>query len=353
LPFELPATFAVFNRRVSGDESLLRLGQAEFERAGLGAEIYPAGLQDALWTWSFVPRTSSRHFVHLPRHWDPRSREDRQELLRMAHGLRGRARGLVLHDRLDWGKESAEVLSALGEIDRSLAADPEQPWLHLEYAAGLDLDLYCRLLEAAQGLRRVSACIDIGHVAIFSAKRWLEQRHPNLDPFTMAPDSAELPALVADLANAAAKARQDLVAFVCRVSSLGKPVHFHLHDANPLWQGSLYGLRDHLKFGQQVSVPETLSPTGIFPNLLGTEGLAAALAAAIAELPTSKLTLTLEIHPTKELRRKPLGENAQLFSHWTDLTHAEITNYWVATLVEQHALLLDVLRSLDVSAVGV
>jgi len=49
--------------------------------------------------------------------------------------------------------------------------------------------------------------------------------------------------------------------------------------------------------------------------------------------------LSLEIHPTNEGRREPLGDHADLFAHWTDLAHAELTNAWLSALADNVNLL--------------
>jgi hypothetical protein len=337
----MPPSFAIFHRQIDGDEALFRLARVEFERAGLGAEIYPGSVREALYTWRFVPRTSERHVVHLPRHWNVLSRAGREQVVAFAAALRGRARGLVLHDHQSWSERPDELLRALGALDGALASSPGAPPLFVEYAAGLELDAFSALLEAAAPLSRISACIDTGHVALFSARRRLEAARPGLDALALEPDQPGIVELLPLFEKTTEEVRGDVADFTARLARIGKPLHFHLHDGHLLSRHSVYfadhGVRDHLSFRQPIPVPTWVSPSGQLSTVLGEAGLRRLLGAALAELPGESLSLTLEIHPTRERPRKPLGEHAPLFSRWTDLGHAEVTHHWLGVLVAEYA----------------
>jgi hypothetical protein len=335
----LPPLFGIFHRQIDGDEALLRLARVEFERAGMGAEIYPGSVDDALFLWRFVPRTTERHLVHLPRHWDVLSVIDRDQVVDFAAALRGRARGLVVHDDPTWSQRRHDLQRALEQLDRELEKTPGAPPVFLEYAAGLELDTFAALIEAAAPLPRISACVDTGHVALFSARKRLEEKRPDLDALRLEPDQPALGELLPLLGETAEQVRTDVAALVERLGRIGKPLHFHLHDGHLLSRHSEffaeYGVRDHIGFRQPIPVPTWVSPSGELGPLLGERGLRRVLAAAFAEL--ESCSLTLEIHPTRARLRKPLGEHAPLFAHWTDLGHAEMMHYWLSSLVEEHA----------------
>jgi len=335
----LQPLFGIFHRQIEGDEALLRLARVEFERAGMGAEIYPGSVDEALFLWRFVPRTTERHLVHLPRHWDLLSVIDRDQVVEFATALRGRARGLVLHDDPTWSQRRRDLERALEQLDRELEKTPGAPPVYLEYAAGLELDAFADLIEAAAPLPRISACVDTGHVALFSARKRLEEMRPGLDALALEPDQPALGELLPLFDQTVEEVRADVARLVERLGRIGKPLHFHLHDGHLLSRHSEYfdeyGVRDHIGFRQPIPVPTWVSPSGELRPLLGEPGLRRVLATAFANL--ESCSLTLEIHPTRARLRKPLGEHAPLFAHWTDLGHAEMMHYWLAVLVEEHA----------------
>jgi hypothetical protein len=347
---ELPAIFGIFQRALGGDDALLRLAQLVFERAGLGAEVYPATVEEALRDWIYVPKSRPEHMVHLPRHWDLLLPTDRDLVVTFARALSGRARGLVLHDHAHWVADRIGLSRALAELDRSLRASAAGPMVFIEYASGLDPDLFGEITEEVTGHERLSACIDTGHVAIFSARRCFEQRHPGMNAFDLVPSSTELGRFSADLEQAKEAARTAVTRLVERVARRGRPLHLHLHDAHLLAAQSLYGLRDHLSFREPIPVSKSLSVEGEQPTMLAVEGLTRLLGAALRHLSPPELSLTLEIHLRRAKVRKPLGPYGALFVGWTDLTDAEVMYEWTAALVEEHAWLKSILQPLISSA---
>ena len=308
-------------------------------RPGWAPSSIPESVDDALFLWRFVPRTSERHLVHLPRRWNVLSSVDREQVVDFASALRGRARGLVVHDHLEWSERQRELRHALGEMDRALGKTPGAPPVFLEYAAGLELDTFAALIEAAAPLLRISACIDTGHVALFSARQRLEAKRPGLDALGLEPDHPALAELLPLLDQTAEEVRGDVASLVGRLGRMGKPLHFHLHDGHLLSRHSVYfaeyGVRDHVSFHQPIPVPTWVSPSGQLPTLLGEAGLRRVLGAAFAHV--QSLSFTLEIHPTRARLRKPLGEHAPLFAQWTSIGRAEMMHHWLGVLVEEHA----------------
>ncbi len=203
---------------------------------------------------------------------------------------------------------------------------------------GSKLSSYATMLEGLSPLRHVSACIDTGHVTIFAARRWMRARHPDLDVSSLDPADPVLGSLACDLDEAGSHAARALIALVARVARLGKPMHFHLHDGHLLSRLSPYRVCDHLAFVERIPASTALAPDGTLPTILGAEGLRGVLDAVHAHLPPDRISLTLEIHPTVRLTRKPLGERAAWFAHWSDLTHAELTHQWLANIADQAQL---------------
>jgi len=328
-----PEIFAIFHRNFPGDEALLRLIQARFETAGLGVEIYPADRDEALATWRFAPRVPPRHMVHLPRHWDVFVEADRQRLLDMASGLAGRARGLVLHDGRDWFNRRGELLAALSALERGLDERHDPTMVFLEYAAGLELDQYAQLIEEAQPLAHVSACIDTGHVTVFTARAVLHRLAPEVNPDE--PGTLErVPRdrLVSAVETAENQARDALRALAQRLSRLAKPIHVHLHDGHLFSRWSVFPVSDHAPIGWDAG------PDSCGRPLLGENGVAGFLRTLLGNGGLGRTSITLEVHPGRRRERRPLGPYAPLFARWSDLSHAEMTNAWIELLLAQHTL---------------
>jgi len=68
--------------------------------------------------------------------------------------------------------------------------------------------------------------------------------HPGLSLGALSPGDGRLPDLAADVQDAVDGARRDVIDVIRSIGSLGKHVHFHLHDGHPL----IPGLQDHFTF---------------------------------------------------------------------------------------------------------
>lgn len=332
-----PHLLGLFHRHVSGDEALLKLARRRFEEAGLGAEFYPATIAELEWSWKLRPRSGTAHVAHLPRHWDLRVASDRRRIVEFADAFRGRLYGLTIHDQAAWESDAPAVLQAIASLDEQLDKLDHPPFVFIEYAAGGGLGSFARLFTGTPDCRRVSACIDIGHVGIFNAQRWFRLRHPGRDVWDLRPDSAELPMLMDDLQNAVAAAVPAVLDLIGTLGPLGKPLHFHLHDGHPLSTESEYGVRDHLSFLRRIPIPFEREGRRSLPLLYGPAGLGRIVRAARASASGERLSFMLEIHYVPE--REPLGAHADLFTHWHDLANAERTNRWLSVLLENHQLL--------------
>jgi hypothetical protein len=175
-------------------------------------------------------------------------------------------------------------------------------------------------------------------VTVFSAHRWLSERHPDLDLRKLDPLDAGLGGLAGAFESAARQATDDLVDLVDRAAALGKPMHFHLHDGHLLSRLSRYGVRDHLPFGERIPVTTALDRQGSLPAMLGRQGLQRLLRSVGAHLSAAEVSLTLEIHPHLRMARQPLGAWAGWFTHWSDLANAELTRGWLDQVAGQAAL---------------
>ena len=126
---------------------------------------------------------------------------------------------------------------------------------------------------------------------------------------------------------------QDVLDVIRSVGSVGKHVHFHLHDGHPL----IPGLADHFTFLRRLPVPFSYQGRRSLSMMYGPGGLAAIVSAATEACRPEAVSFTLEIHQVEG--RAPLEDASRLFARWRDLTNAERMNYWLSVLGE-NALLI-------------
>ena len=129
---------ALFQRRVAGDDALLRLAGLRFAQLGLAAEVY-AGTPDELeHVLPFVPPHPYLPVVHLDRSINLLHEASRDVVAGFAGRFAGRVAGLVVHDKREMGAQTGRLLTVLRELDARLRERPDGPVVFLEYAAGLD-----------------------------------------------------------------------------------------------------------------------------------------------------------------------------------------------------------------------
>jgi hypothetical protein len=209
----------------------------------------------------------------------------------------------------------------------------------LEYAAGSEpewfIELAGRLLDAEQ----ISCCIDIGHVGMRQASVRFSRSHPSLGLGALSPEDWRLPDLVADVQDAVDGARRDVIDVIRSIGSLGKHVHFHLHDGHPL----IPGLSDHFTFLRRLPIPFSYQGRQSLSMMYGPGGLESVIWAATEACRPGGASFTLEIHQVEG--RLPLADASRLFARWRDLTNAERMNYWLSVLGENAILLSECLAA--------
>src|SRR3977135_1301636 len=93
------------------------------------------------------------------------------------------------------GTRVPELIAGLRELD----GRPAAPYVFLEYAAGLEPDLFIDIAPRMGEIAGVSVCIDVGHVGIRQARMHFRNRHPDLDLAALHPEDHRLPSLAADV----------------------------------------------------------------------------------------------------------------------------------------------------------
>lgn len=323
---------------IQGDDTLLRLAQTRLAEAGLGGELYPSTPEHLSELLPFRP-PGRPATAHLPRDINVLEADGRALLMEYAQRAAGTLFGILIHDQKVFADDLPITIRAFRQIDQVLASMPSRLLLFVEYAAGLDPELFARLFEETAELELVCAAIDIAHVGIHLCRVAYAGHHPGEDVCALRPDSPELPQRIDDVQVAVKGAQRAVVELVSRLARLGKPLHFHLHDGHPLSTLSEFGVSDHLSFLQQIRLPFLYHQKQTVEGIFGLHGLRALVQSATTSLPADKLSFMLEVHPQEG--RAPLREHSYLFGHWQDKYYAERMNYWLDTLLDNAVLVRD------------
>ncbi len=337
------STLGLFEKRIDGDDSLLRLAHRRFVEARMGAEMHAGTPEQLEPLMHFRPGDNAPVVVHLPRDFDLLEEASRKRIVQMAAAFAGRVYGLVLHDTAAMATRRNDYVEAAWLIDEPLAKIKQSPLLFIEYAAGLEPADFAQFFSAIPDLERISACLDTGHAGLREARAAYARNHRGEDVCALKYQAARLPRLMADIDVAVAAGVKAVLGLVETICALRKPVHFHLHDGHPLSTSSPFGLSDHLSFLAQIPIPfEWRGRQALLP-MFGPSGLMRLIHRAVRSIRHHQLSLTLEIHPTDQ--RRPLGDAASLFEHWIDKTNAEQMNHWLWTLACNHQLLLQAIQT--------
>ncbi|MGP7999261.1 MAG: hypothetical protein ACLPKI_18390 [Streptosporangiaceae bacterium] len=329
----LEPVHGLFQRRVAGDDALLRLARLRFGQLGLGAEAYagtPAELDHVL---RFVPPHPSLPLVHLDRGVNVLHEPGRAVVAEFARRYAGRVAGLVVHDKREMAAQTDRLLAGMRDLNARLGERPDAPLVYLEYAAGLEPAWFVEVAERLQDAERISCCLDVGHIGIRQASASFARRHPGLSLGDLDPGDGRLPELAAEVQDAVRSALPCVLDMTRSIGRLGKQLHFHLHDGHPLTPG----LHDHFTFLTRLPVPFAYQGARSLSMMYGPGGLASIVRAAVGARGLPGVSFTLEIHQVEG--RLPLADAAGLFSHWRDLTNAERMNYWLSVLAENAILM--------------
>jgi hypothetical protein len=324
---------ALFQQRVSGDEALLRLARLRFAQMGVSAEVYADTPEQLEYVLRFAPAQPRLPMVHLNRGVSLLQERGLGTVKDFAGRFAGRITGLVAHDRREMGELPGEWLTAMRDLDGFLGKEAPEVMLFVEYAAGMEPGRFAELADSLQDAAHVSFCIDVGHVGIRQAGARFARRHPDLKLRDLGVTDDRLPGLAADVQDAVGGAADDVRDLIRSVGELGKPVHFHLHDGHPL----VPGLADHFSFLTRLPVPFSYAGRRSLSMLYGPGGLASLVSTAVKACRPRGVSFTIEVHQAEG--RLPLGDAADLFPNWQDITNAERMNYWLNVLSE-NALLI-------------
>jgi hypothetical protein len=327
----------LFQRRVAGDDALLKLAGLRFAQMGLAAEVYADTPDELEHVLRFVPPHRFLPVVHLNRRVNVLDEGGYGVVEEFAGRFAGRIAGLVVHDKHEMGERTGQLLSVMRRLDARLSERPGGPLVFLEYAAGLEPGWFVEVAERLRDAERVSCCIDVGHIGMRQASARFTRSHPGLSMGDLNPQDGRLPDLVADVQASVEGAARDVLDTIHAIGSVGKHLHFHLHDGHPL----IRGLSDHFTFLTRLPIPFSYQGRQSLSMMYGPGGLASIVSAALDACRPQAVSFTLEIHQVEG--RLPLGDASPLFSRWRDTTNAERMNYWLSVLGENALLISECL----------
>ena len=333
-----PRILALFQKRIEGDDALLRLAGLRFGQAGLGTEVYAGTPEELESLWAFRPVPEDLAIVHLDRGINLLAQQSRELIAEFAHRFRGRVSGLVIHDQREMVSQRGAYLHAVQNVASQLEKLHAGPRLFIEYATGIEPGRFIEFFELTRKLGCISACIDAGHVGIWQIRDCYSRNHPGEELFGLAPDHPRMPELAARVQAAVRSSLPAVLGMIEALGRLAKPLHFHLHDGHPLSTSSRYGVADHLSFLTRIPIPFEHDHKWSLDPMFGPSGLFKIVSRAMEVMDPASISFTLEIHPAEG--RLPLRDALYLFEHWKDKANAERMNYWLSVLRENHQLVL-------------
>lgn len=338
-PFSYPRVLSLFQKRIDGDDALLQLANLRFKEAGLGTEFYaemPLELKGLL---KFKPFPETPAVVHLHRGVNLFEESCRKLIIDFAKGYNDQIFGLVIHDQVEVATRFNDYVTILHEMETRLTEIIGSPYLFIEYAVGLEPELFISLFKEIHDLEHVSGCVDIGHIGLWQARTIYSYNHPGSDICAFKPNDPDLPGVVEDVQSAVRSALDTVLHVIQELCNLGKPLYFHLHDAHPLSTFSPFGVSDHLSFLVEIPIPFEYTGKKSLHPMFGPSGLLRIVTESLQMLSPDRISFSLEIHPTDG--RLPLGNASYLFNHWADKENAERMNYWLSVLLRNHQLVLE------------
>ena len=337
---EYPPIYGLFQKRIEGDNALLKLASVHFEKIYMGAEFYSESIDELRWLMGFNPISNRLPIVHLNRDLNLFKESDTELILNFAGSFQNRIYGIVIHDQFEIETQFEKFLQLLSEIDLSLKQMNNPLYIFIEYAVGLPFELFVSVFENILDTKKVSACIDTGHIGIKQIKSAYALNNNGNDINKINLNDLKNPAIRKNVNLAIQSALPTVLDVVGRLGKLSKPLHFHLHDGHPLWHNnSSFGLSDHFSFLENIVVPLNKNESLIVEPMYGKVGLLEIVKSSLNVLSADQISYTLEIHPRD--RRRPLGNFSYLFDHWHDKTNAEMMNHWIYILEQNHKILLE------------
>ncbi|NTU43002.1 MAG: hypothetical protein HGA78_08110 [Nitrospirales bacterium] len=334
----VPRLLGLFQKRIDGDDALLRLAQARFMEAELGAEYYAGSPEELQWLLGFRPSPALPVVVHLGRGINLFKYDSRALITEFVRHFGHDVYGFVIHDQAEIATDPDRYVSVLQGLERSLRSGP---LLFIEYAVGLDPDVFLGLFRKIRDLEHISACVDTGHVGLRQVWRKYAQENNGEDAYSLSPSDPRLRERIEGLEEAVGSALPVLLDLIRGLAEIGKPLHFHLHDGHPLYKGP-FGVSDHMSFFSEVPIPFEHRGKYSLPLMYGPLGLKEIVRTSMAVLDPALLSFSLEIHPPEG--RSPLEGYEHLFQHWQDKTNAERMNHWISVLLANQSLLLGTKR---------
>lgn len=321
-----------------GDDALLRLARRRFEALGIGAEVYPSDPERLGALREFLPE-GAVSTAHLPYGWNLLNPDDFAAIVACAQV--GGLRGFTLHDSRRYTEEREAFLEAARRLGDVLERAPGRPTLFIEYVHSDPLDVYRDKMSWLLDVPCLAPCVDAGHVAVEVCRQELQRRLPNVDQDALEPGTPGLPDIVEEVQGVVEMAREKAVEYVGAFLAMKwEKIHFHCHNVHPLSRLSPWPIRDHLSFLQQIALPFPFRGRRVVDGAFNLAGVGRLHSRLLRGAKKCDVSVMLEIH--RQPGRLPLGPDADLFSHWEDLTHAEEMNFHLELIAQSYNVMTGV-----------
>ncbi len=335
---DFPPVYGLFQKRIEGDDSLLRMASQYFNEICLGAQFYAGSKDELNWLLGFNPLNNRPPLIHLDRNLNLLDRQGVDLIIDFAKSFGKRIFGLVIHDHNEMASRRDKYTEILGRINASLNQMEYPPHLYIEYAVGLPVELFISFFKEIKELENIGACIDTGHIGIKQIRIEYARKSNGNDIYNVPASDLTIPEIQEGYDLAVQSALPVVLNVINELTILNIPIHYHLHDGHPLWPHSVYGLSDHISFLGEITIPLEDGKNIIMKPMFGEYGLSQIVKASINKIDTRQGSYTLEIHPAGQ--RLPLGKYSCLFNHWRDLNNAEQMCHWLNCLGDNHQLLM-------------
>ncbi len=329
----------LFQKRFEGDDALLTLAQREFSKINLGAEYHAMTLKDLRHDMAYHPKSDMPTIVHLGRSLDPLKEDDFSLIMSFVREFGHCVHGFVLHYKPTLHKNFDASIKCLARLNCAIESTQLNTKIFIEYTARpLTPKSFCHIFDSIRDLPHISACLDIGHIAMQHITEKMKELHPKINwfDFLASTKNQDTDKIFDDLLLTFDSALETVCDIIRHLANIpNKAVHFHLHDGHPLQCSEPYGLSDHSSCLSEQLLPVSYKGEWVQPTIFGKSGLICIIKTALNTIGKNNATFTLEIHPQGDT--KNIDDHLEIFHSWNDKSNAELTNGWLNVIAKNAA----------------
>ena len=307
-----PLSLGMFNVLIVDAEQLRPTISNAFHNCGLHGELYPETPSELATLMALRPGGELAPFTaHLPRNLDLRAAACHEEVLAFSRQAGPLCRGFTIHDQSAMFYRPETYASHLHALGQRLAL-AGGPTAFIEFSGALSAESFTAFFEQLGSTPCIGACIDIGHVAGRVATESFAAKHSGTPVCRLSEGSPDILDLLDDVAAATLTVRPAVINMIRRMQRTAHPVHFHLHDGNPLLKNGPYGLCDHHSFSKEFALLFEDGLARQIPPFFGPDGLTEIVTEAMRGVEADSRSFLLEIHPSPQ-RLVPPPELADIW----------------------------------------